>query len=83
MQAPGQISVTVKLHGHLAWYLAGRQEELTVQVSAGTTLDDLVRQLGVPGPEVWLVARNGVHVKGGETLAEGDRVELIPVVAGG
>jgi sulfur carrier protein len=57
-----------------------------VQVPAGASVDDLIRQLGLGGKWV-IVERNGEPVErrhyGTTTLAHGDRLELVRAVAGG
>ncbi len=57
-----------------------------VELAAGATVDDLLRQLGLGGRWV-LVERNGEPVNrrdlAATVLAEGDRLELVRAVAGG
>lgn len=57
-----------------------------VEVAAGATVDDLLRQLGL-GARWVLVERNGVPVPrdamATTTLAAADRLELVRAVAGG
>ncbi|MDQ4131777.1 MAG: sulfur carrier protein ThiS [Actinomycetota bacterium] len=57
-----------------------------VELAAGATVDDLLRQLGLGGRWV-LVERNGEPVNrrdlASTVLAEGDRLELVRAVAGG
>ena len=57
-----------------------------VEVPAGATVDDLLRQLGLGGRWV-LVERNGEPVNRRElattVLTDGDRLELVRAVAGG
>lgn len=56
------------------------------EVPDGSTVDDLLRALGLGGKWV-LVERNGEPVPrrdlAATTLAEGDRLELVRAVAGG
>ena len=57
-----------------------------VEVPAGATVDDLLRQLGLGGRWV-IVERNAEPVPRRElattALADGDRLELVRAVAGG
>lgn len=57
-----------------------------VEVAAGATVDDLLRQLGL-GARWVLVERNGVPVPrdgmATAALAAADRLELVRAVAGG
>ncbi|HWC09611.1 MAG TPA: sulfur carrier protein ThiS [Acidimicrobiales bacterium] len=57
-----------------------------VDLSAGATVEDLLRALGLGGRWV-LVERNGEPVNRRDlattVLAEGDRLELVRAVAGG
>jgi sulfur carrier protein ThiS len=54
-----------------------------MEVSEGTTIQNLLEQLKVPQEKIKLVFLNGVHANGDEILKEGDRVGIFPAVAGG
>lgn len=81
--------VQVRLHG-CSWegfpsgtaerWVVGRQE---VALPEGATLADLIRLLQVDEPLVCLVTVNGRAAGMGNTLADGDSVDLIPPITGG
>jgi len=68
------ISVTVRLIG------SKRREKL--EISSRAKVIDLLKLLG-QNPQVVVVRRNGKIVTEGERLAEGDLIEILPVVTGG
>jgi len=49
---------------------------------AGKTVEDMFEELGL-NPEIFLVKRNNEIVHEYESLAEGDKIELIKVISGG
>jgi sulfur carrier protein ThiS len=54
-----------------------------MEVSEGTTIQNLLEELKVPRERVKLVFLNGVHANNDDILKEGDRVGVFPAVAGG
>jgi sulfur carrier protein ThiS len=54
-----------------------------MEVSEGTTIQNLLEALKVPRERVKLVFLNGVHANDDDILKEGDRVGVFPAVAGG
>jgi sulfur carrier protein ThiS len=54
-----------------------------MEVSEGTTVQNLLEALKVPRESVKLVFLNGVHANDDDILKEGDRVGVFPAVAGG
>ncbi len=80
------MKVNVKLLGHLPYYLEDRAEELAVEFPPGSGLEDLMQDLksrGLPLVDVELVLRNGRRLEKGAALLEGDRLEVMPIAAGG
>ncbi len=81
--------VRVRLYGN-AQKLAGK-EELRLDVSAGERLSDLLRQVAGPAglPEgstsaILINGRNCAFRQGLATpIADGDLVEILPIVTGG
>lgn len=55
----------------------------TMEVSEGTTIQNLLEGLKVPRESVKLVFLNGVHANDDDVLKEGDTVGVFPAVAGG
>jgi sulfur carrier protein len=56
------------------------------QILRATNVAELIDELGLPAPAI-LVEHNGLALRReewpGHTLAEGDRIELVRIVAGG
>jgi molybdopterin converting factor small subunit len=80
--------VKLKLFASLRPLLpAARNGELVVEVPAGTTPLDLIREHGLPREQVHLLLVNGFYVApddaGNRELQEGDEVAMWPPVAGG
>ncbi len=82
------MKVTFKLYASLGQYLPieARDHQIALEVGAGTSPAQLLRQQGVPEAEVHLVLVNGVFIPPGQPeqpLAEGDELAVWPAVAGG
>ncbi|MDD5093789.1 MAG: MoaD/ThiS family protein [Dehalococcoidia bacterium] len=54
-----------------------------VDCLSGTTVRQLLDQLGVPIDEVRLVFKNGVHIPPDTVLEDGDRLGIFPPIGGG
>ena len=77
--------ITAKLFATLRKY---RQElslgeALTLEVPAGTTLGEAIRQLGIPDGAPLVTMVNNMVRKQDHVLSDGDRLALFPPVAGG
>jgi len=75
---------------HLPAELDGRRRlgnELSIEVPAGTTVQQVIERFQLPAGLVHLVLVNGVFVhpadRAGHGLAEGDALAMWPPVAGG
>jgi molybdopterin converting factor small subunit len=79
------ISVQAKLFATLRRYRpeVGLGEPFAVELPAGATLADLVREIGLPEDEVKLIFVNGLHRDLDQVLNEGDEVGIFPPVGGG
>jgi len=74
------IRVDVTLKGSLAPRLPGGRGSL--ELPAGSSADGVFRELGLPEIHC-IVVVNGAVVPRGSALADGDRVQLFPPMAGG
>ncbi|MFH1807762.1 MAG: MoaD/ThiS family protein [Pseudomonadota bacterium] len=75
--------VTVVLHANLSRYADGR-ERVELPFRAGTSVAEYVQQLGIPAHEFYAVVRCGAVTRDlGEVPADGEVVELLPVISGG
>ncbi len=54
-----------------------------VEVAEGTSVEKLIRDLGIPDKTVKLIFINGKKAQVTRILAEGDRVGMFPPVGGG
>jgi sulfur carrier protein ThiS len=77
--------VTVHLHTILQRQTPdGIIDRLEVTLSQGSTLADLLQQIGVDmNPDALLLAVNGRVADLDESLSEGDRINLMPAISGG
>jgi molybdopterin converting factor small subunit len=76
----GNIHITIKLFAMLR---EGRFDAKTGEFSAGTTVCEIIQQLGIPEKEVTLIFINGRHGQPNTQLMDGDTVALFPPVGGG
>jgi len=72
--------ITIKLFAMLR---EGRSDTNTGEFPVGTTVGDIVQQLGIPEKEVTLIFINGRHGQQNTQLVDGDTVALFPPVGGG
>jgi sulfur carrier protein ThiS len=55
----------------------------SVEVELGTSVRQLLLQLKVPVDEARIIFVNGVEAEGHQILKDGDRLGIVPAVAGG
>jgi len=72
--------ITIKLFATLSKYTPAAK---TYPVKPGTTIRNLLQQLGVPADEVKLIFINGKKSDLTSTLQGGERVGIFPPVGGG
>ena len=75
------LHVTLKLYATLHVFLPPAGEE--VPITAGTTIGDLLRRIGVPEEKAQLIFINGVKGELSTALQGGERVGIFPPVGGG
>jgi molybdopterin converting factor small subunit len=74
------MKVKVKLFASLRTF---GPDEHVVELSATTTIDDVVRSLKIPATIRLLRIVNGKHVTADHHLEDGDELALFPPIAGG
>jgi molybdopterin converting factor small subunit len=74
------VNVRVKLFASLRHF---GPESQVLEFPARTTVDDVVRALGIPESMRLLRIVNGVHRPADELLKDGDELALFPPIAGG
>lgn len=79
------MKIELRLYASLAAFMPEQTggKSLTMEVSDGTTIRDLLQQLKVPKKQIKVIFLNGIHADDGDILKEGDRVGIFPAVAGG
>jgi molybdopterin converting factor small subunit len=77
------MKVTVELRDYLDQYAPGAATTFPVELSEGATIAELVRHLGVPSELAGVIVVSDEARSFEHALAEGDRVTMIPPVAGG
>ncbi len=75
-------SVTLKVHGHLRWYIQQRKR-LLVDLRCPKTAGEIVERAGIPGSEVGALRLNGRKIDTDKLVCPGDVLDVIPVLAGG
>jgi molybdopterin synthase sulfur carrier subunit len=76
--------IELRLFGHLRSYRPeADSSDAGMDVSAGTSVEEMIRELGVPPEDPKVVLVNGMHAALDRLLEEGDRVSIFPPVAGG
>jgi sulfur-carrier protein len=76
-----QLFLAATLRRYVSGYDAGTGH--AVEITPGTTVLDLARQLGIPGKEVKLIMVNGIGARWDTVLKGDERVGLFPPVGGG
>jgi sulfur-carrier protein len=77
--------VELRLFGELRGYVKGLKlgEGYTLDVEGSNTIDDLMRNLGIPSDTVKIILVNGRSREATYTLKDNDRLALFPPIAGG
>lgn len=77
------MKVRVELQAYLGQYSPNGEAVFDYELPEGSTVQDLVRRLGVPEELASVVIVSDASVDLSHPLREGDRVTLIPPLAGG
>ena len=79
------MKIEVKLYSTLTRYLSDdiRGQKQVMEVKEGTTVNELLKQLGVPAATVKLIFLDGLHSDGDSVLKDGIRLTVFPPVGGG
>jgi molybdopterin converting factor small subunit len=75
--------VNVELQAHLDQYAPDGEPRFQRDLSEGASVGQLIRSLGMPEEMACVIIVNDTSTGPEQTLHEGDRVNLIPALAGG
>jgi molybdopterin converting factor small subunit len=75
--------VQVELQAYLDKYSPNGAGQFELELPEGATVDTLVRRLGIPDDMAQVIIVNNENSDFDRPLQEGDRVILIPPLAGG
>jgi molybdopterin synthase sulfur carrier subunit len=83
------MQITFKLFASLTDYLPATRKDnaVALDITPGTTIEDVVRRFQVPAKQVHLVLINGVYIppleRSSRAMNEGEVLAIWPPVAGG
>ena len=77
------MKIELRLHGDFRKYIGGSHDTLDLEIPDGTTINDVLEQLGVEDRDFWMSAVNREVAERTAVLHDGDRVEFFGPVAGG
>ena len=75
--------IRVDLQAYLEDYSPDGQDKFSYELPDGATVADLIHKLGVPEELASVITIGDEAVDASQALTEGDRVTVIPPVAGG
>ena len=75
--------VTLRIHKSFCQYYPVEGEFITVEVSAGETVADLIKKAGLPEFELGIVVVNGKRELPSYQPKDGETLELLPIISGG
>ena len=73
----------IALKGHLFLYEAGKERRTVLESRTSLTPVGMMKALGIPASEVYMVAVGGKQVPLDVPLSDEQDVEIYPVIAGG
>ncbi len=77
------MKITVELRGYLDQYAPSEDATFPYEMAAGATVRDVLERLQITDELAAAVIVGGEATDTGRALAEGDRLTLIPPLAGG
>ena len=77
------MSITVRAAGVLRYRVPGQQENVSVEFRPALRVADVMTELGLRPEKVRVIRVNGKPMPADHILADGDSVELFPIVGGG
>ena len=77
------MQIRVELQAYLSQYSPNGAEGFDLEVPQGATVDNIVRRLGIPEEMTSVIVINAENGEPETVLNEGDKLTLIPPLAGG
>jgi molybdopterin synthase sulfur carrier subunit len=77
------MKIRVELQAYLEDYSPDGQDKFSYEMPDGATVADLIRKLGVPEELASVITIGDEAIDASQALKDGDRVTVIPPVAGG
>ncbi len=77
--------VEVRFYANLSRYAAGasKDDTLTLETAAGSSVADVLRQIGVPDDVETTTLIDGRHAHLGSVVGDGDHLDVFPPMSGG
>jgi thiamine biosynthesis protein ThiS len=79
----GSMNIRVRLYAELARSLPGGERQRTIELPAGSSVDDLLEALVLEPEQSIIVGLNGKLADRSAALSEGDELELMTAMQGG
>lgn len=77
------MKITVRLFATLKDFLPKDKKKASIELKAGSTVNDIVKYFEIPQEEPLIIKVNGKHGLKSTELKDGDRVGIFPPVGGG
>lgn len=77
------MEVTVRLFATLKDLLPEDKKKISIELEAGSTVNEVIEYFGIPQEEALIIKVNGRHGSKSTILEDGDRVGIFPPVGGG
>ncbi|MDK2835546.1 MAG: ThiS family [Thermosediminibacterales bacterium] len=77
------MKVEIQLEGNLYWYQKDKISKKEIEVEDGIKLRELLALLEIPDHEVQLAIVNGEIKELDYIIKSGDKIQFLPVIAGG
>jgi sulfur carrier protein ThiS len=78
-----RLDILVEVKGTVRTYVVGAETPLHLEIPEGTTVGDVVQELGIPVKRGWNASIRRKLVSDTDVLHDGDRLMIFDVVGGG
>lgn len=77
------INVTIILKGHLMWYSCDKKKIYNLNLEKNSKIRNAIVRLGIPFEIIKLIIKDNEKIDINYTMCDGDKIEILPIVAGG